>query len=169
MNKNYLIIGAVIIGIIVIAAGGWFFINQSQSDDAMMAETMNEQEKIMDDKQAMTENEMMMTESSNYIEYTSTALGETSDSKRVLFFYANWCPTCRPVDTELRENSAQIPAGVSVIRVNYNDPETDDEEAELAKTYGISYQHTFVQIDENGNEVTKWNGGGFEEILENVK
>lgn len=55
-----------------------------------------------------------------------------------------------------------------IFRVNYNDPETDDQEKELAKKYEITYQHTFVQVDEGGNVITKWNGGGLTELLENL-
>lgn len=178
MQKNYLIIGAIVIGIIILVGGGFFFLNQNNSNsDSMISDKMTGDEAKMDEDNVMTgdeakmegDDEMMMTEGDNYVEYTSTSLDETSDSKRVLFFYANWCPTCRPVDTELKENSDQIPAGVKIIRVNYNDPDTDNEEKELASTYGVTYQHTFVQIDENGNEVAKWSSGGLDDILENIK
>ena len=58
---------------------------------------------------------------------------------------------------------------MTVIRVNYNDPETDQEEKDLAKKYNVVYQHTFVQIDEEGNLVTRWNGGQIEELLAKTK
>ena len=87
----------------------------------------------------------------------------------MLFFYDNWCPTCQPVDKSLQENQAQLPEDVTVIRVNYNDTETSDEEKELAKQYGITYQHTFVQIDSEGQEITKWNGGDIEQLLSNLQ
>jgi thioredoxin-related protein len=48
-------------------------------------------------------------------------------------------------------------------------PETDQEEKDLAKKYGITYQHTFVQIDSKGNEITKWNGGKTDELLAKIK
>jgi hypothetical protein len=57
---------------------------------------------------------------------------------------------------------------VTIIRVNYNDSDTDPAEEALADEYGVTYQHTFVQIDENGNEVAKWNGGEIEELLERI-
>ena len=51
------------------------------------------------------------------------------------------------------------------------------EEAKLAASlicqflekYGITYQHTFVQIDAEGKEITKWNGGKIDELLTNIK
>jgi hypothetical protein len=62
-----------------------------------------------------------------------------------------------------------IPADVTLFRVNYNDTDTDQEEKDLAKQYAVTYQHTFVQIDEGGKEVTRWNGGQMPELLENIK
>ena len=40
---------------------------------------------------------------------------------------------------------------------------------ELAQKYSITYQHTFVQIDAEGKEITKWNGGKIDELLTNIK
>ncbi len=108
-------------------------------------------------------------EESRYVEYTKAALDSAATTKRVLFFYASWCPTCIPADADFKENSSILPADVTVIRVNYNDPQTDQDEEALADKYGITYQHTFVEIDEQGNEVTKWNGGQTIELLKNIK
>jgi len=105
---------------------------------------------------------------SRYIEYSPAALETTSNNRRVLFFYANWCSTCRLADAAFRTNSNQIPGDAVVIRVNYNDSETDTFEKDLARKYGITYQHTFVQVDSVGNEITKWNGGQMAELLENI-
>lgn len=104
----------------------------------------------------------------SYIEYSPSALTAASTSRIVLFFYANWCPTCRPTDAEFKANSSQIPPGVTVIRVNYNDTETDQTEKDLAKDYGVTYQHTFVQIDSSGAALTKWNGGGIAQLRANL-
>jgi thiol-disulfide isomerase/thioredoxin len=104
-----------------------------------------------------------------YQVFSPGVLEKTAQTRRVLFFYANWCPTCRPVDKNLTDQMAQLPEDVTVIRVNYNDTQTDQAEKDLAKKYGITYQHTFVQIDEQGSEVAKWNGGQLEELLEKLK
>jgi thioredoxin 1 len=107
--------------------------------------------------------------SSRYIKYEKDVIDNTNSNRRVLFFYASWCPTCRPADADFTQNENQIPEDVIVIRVNYNDPDTDQEEKKLAQKYGITYQHTFVQIDEQGNEVTKWNGGKLSELVSRIK
>lgn len=107
--------------------------------------------------------------SGTYTPFTPEVLASSTETRRVLFFYANWCPTCKPADESFAQKTAQLPPDVTVIRVNYNDNQTDQAEKDLAKKYGVTYQHTFVQIDANGNEVTKWNGGHLEELLQNIK
>ncbi len=103
-----------------------------------------------------------------YQTFESETLNTNLNKRRVLFFYANWCPTCRPVNEELNRSEDLIPDDLVIIRVNYNDSDTDKAEQELARKYGVTYQHTFVQIDESGMELKKWNGGGLREILNNL-
>lgn len=102
---------------------------------------------------------------SKYVQYSKRLLENSANKKRVLFFYANWCPICRPADAEFQSRMSEIPEDVVVLRVNYNDTETDAEEEALAEKYDITYQHTFVQIDEEGREIKKWNGGELDELL----
>ena len=106
--------------------------------------------------------------SSNYRKYTPEALTTAANQRRVLFFYANWCTTCRPADADLQKNSARIPSDVVVFRVNYNDPDTDAAEKDLAAKYKITYQHTYVQIDSAGTPVATWNGGSLDALLANL-
>ncbi len=103
-----------------------------------------------------------------YVSFTESALANSS-GRRVLFFYANWCPTCRPADTNIQANEGRLPTDLTVFRVNYNDSDTDAAEKALAQKYGVTYQHTFVQINTDGAEIAKWNGGALPELLENIK
>lgn len=141
-----------IIAIVVILGIGGYTLSQNSSkpDSAMKT----------DDR---------MTAASRYVEYSKEVFEKAATNRRVLFFYANWCPICKPADADFKANSSKIPADVTVIRVNYNDSDTDQEEKDLAKKYAITYQHTFVQIDSQGKEVTKWNGGKTDELLANIK
>lgn len=96
---------------------------------------------------------------SSYIAYTPETYSANQSKKRVLFFYASWCPTCQAADKDINSKIDQIPTDVVILKTNY------DTESELKKKYNITYQHTFVYVDENGNEIDKWNGGELKEII----
>lgn len=135
----------------------------------IVAISSNKSQNSITSSPAPAPHESVLTSGAKYIIYSADEYEEGKESRRVLYFYANWCPTCRPVDAEFKQNESQIPSDVRVYRVNYNDPDTDDEEKKLAAKYGITYQHTFVQVDRQGNELTKWNGGGLSEMIANIK
>jgi thiol-disulfide isomerase/thioredoxin len=75
-----------------------------------------------------------------------------SNTPILLYFYANWCPECKeetmnalyPVFDRLMTDAGAL--DIIGFRVNYKDSDTDDDETELARTYGIAYQHTKVMI-----------------------
>lgn len=171
MMKNPLVIIGIIVILGIFGFGAFSLSQQSSSQKAVEPNAMmKKDESVMQKEEAMMEksDDKMMAESA-YVTYSKTAFDTAATKRRVLFFYASWCPTCRPADENLKTNVSQIPSDVTVIRVNYNDPETDQEERDLAKKYGVTYQHTYVQIDETGKEVTKWNGGQITELLANIK
>ncbi|CAN5197477.1 hypothetical protein BH09PAT2_BH09PAT2_09280 [soil metagenome] len=174
--KNPMMIVIIVAVVAVLGIGAFTLSQRSSQSDAMMKkdeammptiEMMKKEDSTMEKTDDKMMGDKMM--SSRYVEYSKTALDKASSTRRVLFFYASWCPTCRPADANFRENENKIPEDVTVIRVNYNDPDTDQEEKDLAKKYGITYQHTYVQIDGSGKEVTKWNGGQINELLTNIK
>ena len=63
---------------------------------------------------------------------------------------------------DFEANEAEL-ADYYLIFVDY------DSSEDLQMKYGVTYQHTFVQIDTDGNALTKWNGGGTAELLTKVK
>jgi thioredoxin 1 len=183
MKNSTMIIAGVVV-VIALGIGVFAFsrtTTQSDStmkkDEAMMPKkdaTMEQKDAMMkkDDASMQASDDKMMGDkkmTSRYVEYSKEALDKVASKRRVLFFYASWCPTCKPADANFTQNASKIPEDVTLIRVNYNDPETDQEEKDLAKKYGITYQHTFVQIDGSGKEVTKWNGGQIDELLSKIK
>ena len=104
------------------------------------------------------------TVTSQYVPYDQGQVAQAATSgKAVLFFHAPWCPTCKAADADITKNSANIPKGVIIFKTDY------DTETDLKKKYAITYQHTFVQVDSQGDEITKWNGGGVKEIISNIK
>jgi thiol-disulfide isomerase/thioredoxin len=129
-----------------------------------------EQAKMAQEKGETPEQEAKeKTASSRYVPYSKAVYDASADKRRVLYFYATWCPSCKAANEDFTANPNKIPEGVVVIKTNYNDPDTDQEEKDLAKKYGITYQHTFVQIDAQGNQITKWNGGDTDELVANIK
>lgn len=178
--KNSMLIFIIVLVVGVLGIGLYLSMRENtqtdsaiQSNDSMVKEDTSVMPTVVmvPEDDVMQDSEEMMDEnviSPRYVNYNKTAFESASDTRRVLFFYASWCPTCKPADASFTQNVNDIPDDVTVIRVNYNDPETDQEEKDLAKKYGITYQHTFVQIDSDGNEVTKWNGGQIEELLSKI-
>ena len=81
----------------------------------------------------------------------------------LLFFYAAWCPYCRTADKAFTDNLDKIPAGVTVLKTDY------DSNSDLKKKYGVTTQHTFVQIDDKQEKVTLWVSGDVELLQKNIK
>lgn len=88
----------------------------------------------------------------SYIDYPAYAQDPAAATgKVVLFFHATWCPICREVEESL--TSAPVPAGLTVVKVDF------DDAGELRQRYGVTIQHTFVQVDPAGRQLAKWSTG----------
>lgn len=98
-----------------------------------------------------------------YVPYSKDTFTGARTMKRVLYFHADWCPTCRPLDREFTTRMDSIPQDVVIFKTNY------DTEIELKKTYAITYQHTFVQVDDQDTEISKWNGGNFDDVISHIQ
>lgn len=179
MNKNTGIIVGVV-ALLVIAGGAYAFVNSNNG--AMMAKEKMEQQamedKAMMEKKAMEEKEVMMkdgaTETDSMMKKDEAGTMDKSETMMkagsyeayspekvmlasathdvVLFFRAGWCPSCRVVDADIKANLSKIPSSLAILDVNY------DNSASLKQKYGVTYQHTFVQVDKNGNLIKKWSG-----------
>lgn len=170
MSKNWMI--ALII--IAVALGGYYYTQSSHDKMApkeatIVQDEVSKTDDAMMEEEPKTEDDKMMEQSNRYLPFTPIVLSDAASTRRVLYFYASWCSTCIPANADFEKNVSMLPGDVTVIRVNYNDPDTDADEKALATKYGITYQHTFVQIDGEGNEITKWNGGSVKELLAKIK
>lgn len=71
------------------------------------------------------------------------------DGDVVMFFHAPWCPDCVATEASLR--SEGVPDGLTVVKADF------DTETDLRATYGVTVQHSFVQLD--GDDAVKvWTG-----------
>jgi thioredoxin 1 len=100
---------------------------------------------------------------SNYTAYSKEAFDKASSQKRVLFFAASWCPSCRAADKNFNENLKKIPENVMVFKTDY------DTETALKTKYKITRQHSFVYVDAKGVALKSWAGGGIDELLTMTK
>lgn len=98
-----------------------------------------------------------------YQDFTESAFEAAKGKTRILFFHAKWCPTCRDADRTIQENVQQLPENIVIFKTDY------DTQKDLIQKHGVTYQHTFVIVDELGNTVDVWNGGDIPEILERVQ
>lgn len=173
MDKK-LVIG--VVAVVVIGLGSYMV--SSNNKDAVMMEQKAGEEKMMMEKQAMEDKAMMeqkqmegdtmmqkndgammqkddvmMASKGSYKVYSPEKLAMAQDGKVVLFFKASWCPTCRALDADIKANMTAIPSGVTILEVDY------DTSGDLKKKYGVTMQHTLVQVDAAGNLISKWSGG----------
>ena len=86
-----------------------------------------------------------------------------SSTDVVLFFNAAWCSTCKEARDNIEADLAGIPSGLTIVVVDF------DTATDLRQKYGVTVQHTFVQIDADGNELAKWSGSvTADEIAQNT-
>ncbi len=121
-----------------------------------------DQKKVSAKSDSITKDSTIDTSSSRYFDFSKTTFDKVSDKKRIYFFHAKWCPTCKAANEEFMQNNDKIPTDVVLFKTDY------DTEKELKAKYGITYQHTFVYVDSSGSEIKKWNGGGVAELISNT-
>lgn len=124
----------------------------AMTDKAMESESAMAEE-VMESESAMTDDAAMAAHGS-YITLADYQGNKDMYAKDdvVLFFHASWCPTCKATEENLNADPTGIPAGLTIVKVDY------DNSDELKQQYGITTQHTFVQVDADGNELAKWTG-----------
>ncbi len=168
MNQKY---GTWLIAAFVLITGIGIF-SYYQSKDNGMTEEKAEQNPAYDEKmmegKAITDKPITdeaMAKFGSYQEYSPQAVNaeQAKGNKVVLFFYAAWCPYCRTADKAFTDNLDKIPTGVTVLKTDY------DSNSDLKKKYGVTTQHTFVQIDDKQEKVTLWVSGDVELLKKNVK
>ncbi len=158
-----------IIGFVLVAGGVWFL--TFSPDAAPVARDTMHQKQDMATDHASAPNEAMphtdtdaMHEPGSYQSYSPEKTALAATEKVVLFFHASWCPTCRALDADINAHLSDIPEHIVILDVDY------DTAASLRQKYGVTIQHTLVQVDADGAMLQKWTGSPtLAELVSHIK
>lgn len=142
---------------LLLIAGGIFYLSSNSGPSAGQSNTVAEPLNTEPDPVTGYRGTILAGSESPLIEFNQGDYEEAlqSDKLVVLYFYANWCPTCR-AEFPLMQSAFNGLEGGNVIgfRVSFNDNETTATEKELAREFGVAYQHTKIFL-RNGERVLK--------------
>lgn len=94
-----------------------------------------------------------------YTAYTESSLQNYEGRNKVIFFHANWCPTCRALSSDIDSKLTSLPDNTVILKADF------DSETDLKQKYGVKIQHTLVFVDDEGNSVKpNLTGADFEEL-----
>lgn len=150
-----------IILFLIIAALVVFFVtrdNAQNVENEVVSDEMSQQETIsLEDEsiqvEALDNAGDVLGLSNGYQAYGQDKLAFANDGNVVIFFRASWCPSCKALDESIKANINTIPENLLILDADY------DVETEMKQKYGVTTQHSLVQVDAEGNMIQKWAGG----------
>lgn len=158
-NLPYILITVLILGLI-----GFLAFSPDKTTEPKMTEKNTETKK--EKGASKTDTAVTNTQSTKiaqYKDYTAKNLAQaTKEGNTLLFFHATWCPTCRAAEKDINNNISLLPKDLIILKTDY------DTQTDLRTKYNLTSQHAFVLVDNEGNEISKWYGGGIKTILENL-
>lgn len=171
MNKRTLVIISTVIGLFLIGGALAYSSDQSKKKDAenaamikleetaaMEKDQMAKEDETMSEEEAMKKDDAAMMVKGSFTDYDAAKLADAEKGDVVLYFSAPWCPTCQEANKNF--NASDAPDGLTLLKVDY------DSSTDLKRQYGVTYQHTFVQVDKDGKQLKKWSGSTTYDQLE---
>lgn len=158
MNKKPLLIIGVIVVVIIASITFLVLSSNKSSNTQVTSESSQASEQNVADQEVPTATDQQGA----YVDYSSDVIANTTGTK-VLFFHAPWCPQCRALESDIKNQT--IPEGVTIIKVDY------DSNQALRQKYGVTIQTTLVKVDDNGELVEKYvayNEPTFTAVKENL-
>lgn len=177
MTKTAKIIIAAVVAVLLVG-GGVYAYTQNKDDkatdtvamekDATSEDAMAKDETSTGDAMAKDDTAMSDDAMAKHGSYVTLADYEANpskyaDSKKVYFFHAPWCPSCKAMDDAINADPSKIPAGVTLIKTDF------DTQTSLRQKYGVTIQHTFVQVDGNGDRIAKWSAETVDSLVAGIK
>lgn len=101
----------------------------------------------------------------SYVSYKDymAAKEKFAGNKIVLFFNASWCPACRSINEALTADPSRVPGKTTLVSVDY------DQYTDLRQQYGVTMQHTFVELDAQDKRVRQWASTSVEGLLKELQ
>ena len=130
-----------------------------EKEDAMMEKDGD----VMEKEEVMIKEEPVATTPGSFRGYSASAVS-AAEGDVVIGFFASWCPSCRALESDIDNSASDIPSDLTILKADY------DSESALKKKYGVTSQHTLVQVDASGNKIALWRGGNtLESVITNLK
>jgi thiol:disulfide interchange protein len=155
-NSKLLII---VVAVLLLAGGGYFFLSGDGATE--------------NGRSQVTSSEENQNRSDNYLDFSTSEYEKArGEGKTVmLYFTANWCPTCRaqePVNLEAFEEFKDD-NDIVIFKIHILDSETTEENEDLADEFGVRLQHTYIILNPQG-EVAFTHTGPLvkEDIIKNL-
>jgi thiol-disulfide isomerase/thioredoxin len=137
-----------------------------KTDDSMMKDAMDNS--MMETTYQGT---VLAGDTTPYIDFNKADYDRAVMQEKtiLLYFYADWCPSCRAeqAETEAAFDSLERDDVVG-FRVSYRDSNVDTYEKDLAREHGITYQHTKVIIKDGERVLKAPDSWGKERYLEEI-
>lgn len=138
-----------IIGIIVYSSSQGGLSNSNNTNQPISSNTLA---KSNQSNISSTNNENV-AKAGEYKTYNQDELKTAKDGQKLLlFFNASWCPSCRSTVKDIDTNKDKINSNITILSADF------DKEVDLKKKYGVTMQHTFVEVDRDGNLIKKTTG-----------
>lgn len=151
-------IASLIIGVLLLVLGVGYVVTQSEADpkasttvvtetaaDPTQADTTSAAEEVTIETNPVENTND--TDSGTYQEYDAEAIAKSDADRIFLSFSATWCPSCRALDADILANASDIPPNVEIYKVDY------DTATDLKRQYGITVQHSIIEINSDGEAV----------------
>lgn len=113
---------------------------------------------------ASSDKSPILYDRANYLDYSQQNLAQAKKHGNTLLFFAatTWCSNCRAIEEEIIKRNSEIPQGLTILKVDY------DRDSSMKTKYGVTLQTTLILLDEDGNEIKRWIGTDFDNLLTNI-